>query len=131
MKCLDTYALVEINNGNPKFADLLNEDMVITDLTFAEFYGQMFRKYDRKTADYWHRKLAFFCRPASREILLKAVIYRIEHSKEDLSFFDCIGYIYAKENKFIFVTGGKAFKNKEGMTVLASERILVGFGRER
>ena len=115
MKCLDTYSLVEINNGNPKFSDLLNEDIVITDLTFAEFYGDLFRKYDKKTADYWHKKLSFFCKPVNREILLKAVIYRIEHSKEDLSFFDCAGYIFSKEHNIKFVTGDIGFKEKEGV----------------
>ena len=87
MKCLDTYALVEINNGNPEFAALLSENIVITDLTFAEFYGDLLRRYDKKTADYWHTKLAAFCRAVSREILLKAIAYRIEHAKENLSFF--------------------------------------------
>ena len=115
MKCLDSYALVEINNGNPKFTNLLNNDIAITDLTFAEFYGQIFRKYDKNTADYWHRKLSIFCRPVSREILLKAVIYRIEHAKEELSFFDCVGYIFSLKNNLKFVTGDQAFKYKEGV----------------
>lgn len=115
IKCLDTYTLVEINNGNPKFASLLNEDIVITDLTFAEFYGNIFKKYDKKTADYWHRELSFFCKPVSRDILLKAVIFRIEHSKEKLSLFDCVGYIYSLENNFKFVTGDRAFENREGV----------------
>ncbi|MEK6948903.1 MAG: PIN domain-containing protein [Nanoarchaeota archaeon] len=117
-KCLDTYALVEINNGNPKFASLLNENIAIADLTFAEFYGQLFRKYDKKTADYWHRKLSVFCKPVNREILLKAVIYRIEHAKEDLSFFDCVGYIFSLENNLRFVTGDKSFKGKESVEFL-------------
>ena len=117
-KCLDTYALIEINNGNLKFAGLLNEDVIITDLTFAEFYGNIFRKYDKKTADYWHRKLEFFCRPVSRDILLKSVIFRIEHAIENLSLFACVGYVYSLENNYKFVTGDNAFKNKEGVVFI-------------
>ena len=113
MKCLDAYALVEINNGNPKFAALLSEDVVITDLTFAEFYGDLLRRYDKKTADYWHIKLAAFCRAVNREILLKAIVYRIEHAEENLSFFYCVGYVFSLENNFRFVTGDKAFEYKE------------------
>jgi predicted nucleic acid-binding protein len=115
MKCLDTYALIEINNGNSNFANLLDENIVITDLTFAEFYGQMIKKYDKKTADYWHRKLSAFCKLVPREILLKAVIYKLEHSKEDLSFFDCVGYVYSLENNLKFVTGDQAFKHRENV----------------
>jgi len=35
MKCLDTYALMEIYNGNPNFTRLLNDDLIITDITMA------------------------------------------------------------------------------------------------
>lgn len=113
MKCLDTYALVEISNGNPLFAHLLNENTIITDLTMAEFYGDLYRKYNIKTADYWHRKLSSICRTVPREILLKAVQYRIDRKKQNLSFFDCVGYLFALENNFTFVTGDKEFQHKE------------------
>jgi len=115
MKCLDTYALVGISDGNQKFTALLNEDVVITDLTMAEFYGVLFRKFNIRTADYWHRKLAFFCRPVPRGVLLKAAIFRIEHSKEHLSLVDCVGYMFARELNIKFVTGDQAFKNKDSV----------------
>ena len=115
MRCLDTYALVEINNGNPRFANLLNEEIVIPDVTMSEFYGYLYKRYDLKTADYWLRKLSFFCKPVSRDILIKAARFRIDNSKQDLSFFDCAGYIFALENKMNFVTGDRAFKGKEGV----------------
>lgn len=115
MLCLDTYALVEINNGNPKFVSFLEEDAVITDITMAEFYADMYRKYDERTADYWHKKLSVFCKPVHREILIKAVKFRIENKKKNLSFFDCVGYVYSLENSLKFVTGDKEFKDKEGV----------------
>jgi len=115
MKCLDTYALVEINNGNPKFSGLLNNDLVITDITMAEFYALMYRAYDLKTADYWHKRLSFFCKAVSREILLKAVKFRVDNCKQNLSFFDCVGYLYALENNMKFVTGDKEFKSRKGV----------------
>ena len=115
MKCLVTYALVEINNGNPKFTCLLKEDLVITDVTMAELYAIMYRTYNLRTADYWHKKLNFFCRPVPREILLKASKFRVDNSSQDLSFFDCVGYIYALENNMNFVTGDKEFRHRKGV----------------
>lgn len=112
MKCLDTYALVEICDGNSVFSNLLNEEIVITDLTMAEFYADLYRKYGLPTANYWHKKLSALCRPVSRDILIKAVTYRIDNKKQNLSFFDCVGYLFAVENKIIFVTGDKEFKDK-------------------
>ncbi|MFH1072362.1 MAG: PIN domain-containing protein [Nanoarchaeota archaeon] len=115
MKCLDTYALVEIHNGNPRFAHLLNDDVAITDITMAEFYADLYRKHGLKTADYWHKKLSFLCMPVSRDILVKAVRLRIDHKKQNFSFFDCVGYIYAGENNMQFVTGDKEFRGMKGM----------------
>ncbi len=115
MLCLDTYALVEIHNGNPKFVDLLNEDAAITDITMAEFYGDIYKKHNAATADYWHRKLSFICRNVPREVLIKAVRFRIDRKEQNLSFFDCVGYVFAKENGMKFVTGDKQFNQLEGV----------------
>ncbi len=114
-KCLDTYALVEIHNGNPVFASLMNEDVAIADITMAEFYAYLYKKYDAKTADYWHRKLSLFCRAVPREVLIKAVCFRVDSGKKNLSFFDCVGYLFSRENGMVFVTGDKEFKQLDGV----------------
>ena len=115
MKCLDTYALVEITNGNTNFLKLLDEETVITDITISEFYGYMFDKHNIQTADYWYKKLSFLCVPVSREILVKSVLFRKQNKKQNLSFFDCVGYVFSRENKIQFVTGDREFKDKEGV----------------
>ena len=113
MKCLDTYALVEINNGNPKFMSLLSEELVITDITMAEFYMVMYRTYNIRTADYWYKKFSFCCKSVSMDILLKASKFRVDNNRQNLSFFDCVGYIYALQNNMLFVTGDKEFESKD------------------
>ena len=45
--------------------------------------------------------------------------YRIDNKKENLSIFDYVGYIFALENNLKFVTGDKAFKNKEGVVFVS------------
>ena len=121
MRCLDTYVLVEICNGNPKFGDLLKENVIVADLTMAEFYGDLYRKYGLKTAEYWHRRLSSVCRVVPRETLLRAIRYRIDNKKQRLSFFDCVGYVFARENNMLFVTGDKEFKGKEGVEFIKGE----------
>ncbi len=51
-KYLDTYDLMEISQGNPKFNIYLDSDFIITDLTLAEFYGVILRRYNEQTAEY-------------------------------------------------------------------------------
>ena len=113
--CLDTYALVEIGRNNPDFTGLLNQDFVITDLTIAEFYLFLYKEGNEDLARYWLKKLESFYRNVSRNVLIKSLKYRADNKKENLSIFDAVGYIYSLENGLKFVTGDRAFKNKEGV----------------
>ena len=118
MKCLDTYPLVEIATGNEKFEFLLNGDFVITDVTIAEFYYVILQKYDGSTADFWYRKFSPYCVPVSKNILIKGVKFRYDNKKKNLSFFDCVGYIFAIENNYKFVTGDKEFEKFENVVYI-------------
>lgn len=115
MKCLDTYALIEIHNCNPHFQKLLNEGVINPDILMAEFYGILYKRFNLQTAEYWYQKLHALCTPVPITIFLKAVKYRADHKKENLSFFDCVGYMYAHEHKIPFVTGDHAFQHRNGV----------------
>src|SRR3989338_4455987 len=115
MNCLDTYPLIEIAKGNQKFTFLLNEDIIITDTTIAEFYYVILQKYNIATADYWYKKLAHYCTAVPRSILIKAVKFRHSNKKKDLSFFDSVGYLFATEFNYHFVTGDKEFENLDNV----------------
>jgi len=111
IRCLDTYALIEISNGNPKFMNYLSSDFVVTDLTLAEFYSVILREYDEKTADYWFKKLEQYAISIEKSILKEAVKFRYEHKKSNISFFDAVGYMFSIEEGYFFVTGDKEFEN--------------------
>jgi predicted nucleic acid-binding protein len=49
--------------------------------------------------------------PVPKDILIKAVKFRHSNKKKDLSFFDCVGYMFAVENNYKFLTGDKEFKD--------------------
>jgi predicted nucleic acid-binding protein len=110
-RCLDTYALVEISQANPRFEDYLESDFVIPDTTIAEFYLVLLREEGEKVADYWFRKLEAYCIAISKEILIDAVKFRHKNKDKNISFFDAIGYIFAIKNNYKFVTGDKEFEH--------------------
>lgn len=110
-RCLDTYALVEIAKGNPKFTDYVNSNFVLTDLTLAEFYLVLLREDGEKVADYWFKKLERYSLSISKEILIEAVKFRYENRKSNISFFDAVGYVFSLKNGYYFVTGDKEFEN--------------------
>lgn len=114
-KCLDTYALVEIHDANPKFLHLLNDDIIITDFTMAEFYGLLYSRFDKLTADYWHRKFQTFCVSISHQLLIQAAMFKVDLKKQNVSFVDCVGYTFALENHYPFVTGDKEFEHMKNV----------------
>ncbi len=109
-KCLDTYALIEIAKGNPKFAEYLNSQFIICNLTLAEFYGVLLREEGEKVADYWLKKLENYAFSVDLDSLIDAIKFRQEHKKSDISFFDAAGYIFSLKNRYPFVTGDKEFE---------------------
>tara|TARA_B100000315_G_scaffold260633_1_gene323588 strand:+ start:9213 stop:9575 length:363 start_codon:yes stop_codon:yes gene_type:complete len=113
MLCLDTYALVELAKDNPKFTHYNKREFVTTDITLAEFYNIMMRDFNEQTADYWFKKISPNSKFVSKEILIEAVKFRRQNKEKNLSFFDCVGYVYTKISKLRFLTGDKEF---EGMS---------------
>ena len=109
-RCLDTYALMEIYLGNEKFAEYLNFEFVINDLTLAEFYGVLLKEYGEPEAELWLKKLERYSVQVSRKILIEAIKFRQEHKKSRISFFDAVGYVFSVKNGFYFVTGDKEFE---------------------
>jgi predicted nucleic acid-binding protein len=110
-RCLDTYALVEIKLGNPKFQDYLKSEFVIVDLILAEFYSVLLREENEETANYWIKKFGGYSVSVSKDILIEAVKFRYKNKKSRISFFDAVGYIFALKKGYKFVTGDKEFEN--------------------
>ncbi|MEK6893587.1 MAG: PIN domain-containing protein [Nanoarchaeota archaeon] len=110
-KCLDTYALVEIYLGNEKFAEYLNVDFIINDLTLAEFYGVLLKEYGLEEAELWLKKLEGYSIQVDKETLIEAIKFRYENKKQNISFFDSVGDIFSVKNGGYFVTGDKEFEN--------------------
>ena len=115
IKCLDTYILCEICKANVNFIKYLNENCIINDLTLAEFYSVVLREYNEQTAEYWFQKLQKYAQPVPLQLLIKAIKFRAENKKHNFSFFDAVGYIFAKEHGYLFVTGDKEFEDFPGV----------------
>jgi len=115
MLCLDTYALFEIKNNNPKYAVIANRDFILSDLTLAEFYWVMMRDEGSEIAYSWYRKLKPFAVKTNVDMHVEAMDFRFKHRKAKLSFFDCIGYVTAQLRNYQFVTGDKEFEKIKGV----------------
>ncbi|MAF35351.1 hypothetical protein CMO91_05925 [Candidatus Woesearchaeota archaeon] len=111
--CLDTYALFELAIGNPKFAFLTKQEFVIPSTTLAEFYWVL--RVKKKNAEYWIKQLAATSVMVNADTMVQAQAYRYANKNKDLSFFDAVGYQYARNHAQQFVTGDKEFKGLPGV----------------
>ena len=111
----DSHAIIEILEGNDKFQSFSENIFFTTTLNLSEVYYYLLRQNDRKTADFFIKKIDFYFLEINSDIAIDAARFRREYNKEGLSFVDCLGYICALRNNLIFLTGDSDFKNKDNV----------------
>ena len=107
----DTYAVIEIIEGNPRHAPYQDCAASLTIFNLAEIYWVALNRLGKAQADEIYEEY----RPAVADVddatLKEAIQFRKTHKKRDLSYADCIGYIYAKRHGMKFLTGDKEFED--------------------
>lgn len=107
----DSYAIIEIIKENPKYASYANEEIVLSLFNLAEIYWSVLNDFGEEKADEIYSKFRNNVAEIDDETLKEAIKFRKEHKKLDLSYIDCIGYIYSKRNNLRFLTGDSKFEN--------------------
>ena len=107
----DSYPIIEIVKKNTNFEKYLNKDANLSIFNLAEIYYSILNNYDEEKANEVYETYKGGVVDLTDEIVKEAMKFRKLHKKEDFSYADCIGYIYAKKNNMKFLTGDKAFEN--------------------
>ncbi len=107
----DSYAVIELLQGNPNYAKYINEPIILTLFNLVEIYWFALREYGEKEANEIYDKYKSAVIELSDEIIKKAIKFREENKKRDLSYADSLGYVYSLENDLIFLTGDKEFES--------------------
>ncbi|PIO08967.1 PIN domain nuclease [Candidatus Woesearchaeota archaeon CG08_land_8_20_14_0_20_43_7] len=116
MKCFfDTYALIEVIIGNPAYERFSNYVAITSRFNLIEFYYSLLNQYDEEVAQIFYKKFKGCVREIDDEVIFKAMALKIKNKKRHLSYVDCIGYVYAQQNKIPFLTGDKEFKDMKGV----------------
>jgi len=114
----DSYALIEIAEGNKNYEKYLNSDAVTLKDNLAELFYFLLKKYDEKTALFFFEKFLKIAVELPSFVIPKAMIFRYSHVKRHFSYIDCLGYCYALANKRTFLTGDRAFQGLEKVEVV-------------
>ena len=107
----DSYAIIEVLKENPKYSIYISESVVLTIFNLAEIYWSVLLDYSEDKANVVFETYKKAVVEIDDETLKEAIKFRKEHKKQDLSYTDCIGYIYSKRNNLKFLTGDSKFEN--------------------
>ena len=107
----DSYAIIEIVKENPKYRNYENEEIILSLFNLAEIYWSVLKDFGEDKADEIFSKFRGNVIEIDDETLKESIKFRKEYKKQDLSYTDCIGYIYAKRNGLKFLTGDSKFEN--------------------
>ncbi len=115
MYFFDTYAIIELMEGNPSYSQFVEAQFVITKLNLIELHYHSLRKFDTEKAKIIVHKYYGNVVDFDETTIVEANLFRLKNSKRKMSTADCIGYIHAKRNNLKFVTGDKQFESFENV----------------
>lgn len=107
----DSYALVELTKGNPKYIAYADSQVIITIFNLVEFTYSALTDYGKEKAEELCKKFTECVHNIDEDTIIEAMEFRKQHKKRNLSYADCVGYVFAKKNKLVFLTGDEQFRN--------------------
>lgn len=108
----DTYAIIEIIEGNKNYEDYLDKEIIINDFIFAELSYVLIRDNYANTEKYLKRYMKYILH-VDPETIKEAMEFRYENKEKNMSMTDCISYFMAKKLGIKFLTGDKEFEDLE------------------
>ncbi len=111
---LDSYALIEMLEGNPKFDHYNDTDFSITKLNLIEIHYYLIKKHDPRAIEITE-SLAVSVVEFDLSVIFDANKFRLKNKPKEFSTADCIGYVCALKNKLQFVTGDSEFEGLPGV----------------
>jgi len=110
----DSYALVELLDKNPAYKKFEQYPLVTTVMNKIEVASWGLAKCGEEFSDIIVNSIQHVV-GISDDVIKEAVRMRKRENKRNLSYVDCVGYCFARNNGLLFLTGDKEFKNMPGV----------------
>ena len=111
----DSYAVIETIKGNSNYNPYINEEVIITIFNLTEIYFSALKDLGETVAEKIYQQYSPSVTEVPETVIKKAMKFKLKNKDKNLSYTDCIGYLYAIENNMIFLTGDKEFENLENV----------------
>jgi len=107
----DSYAIIELLKGNENYSKFRDFPATISQWNLAEIYYNSIINLVLGNPEEIYNIYKDAVIEIDDDSLKEAMRFRKENKKKDVSYTDCIGYIYAMRNGLKFLTGDKEFEN--------------------
>ncbi len=111
---LDTFALVEIIKGDPRYGKYLDSELSTSLMNLYELHYNLLKVMDENAAKDKFFQFKQFLIPIKDDHIFLASAFKLKNRMK-LSYADALGYIIAKAEGMKFLTGDKAFKNMDNV----------------
>ena len=117
MYFLDTYAIIEILEGNENYKNYVfdKKQVMFTIFNLMEAHFYFLKNYGKAKANGVYDELKSLVVSVDDSIIKDANAIKFRYLKSRMSFADCVGYITALRSNIKFVTGDYAFKDMENV----------------
>ncbi len=109
---LDTYALVEIIEGNKGYRECLKQAVFTTKLNLAELYYYLLKERGVQAADEYLNVYSRHLTAITNSSIRNAMKFKLENKGDRISYADAIGYALSFELGVKFLTGDEKFADK-------------------
>jgi len=121
MVFLDTYAIMEVDKGNPAYKEysLKPIDAMTTIFNLIDVYFIYLKRFGETEADRIYENVKPMVMAIDDFIVKEAMKFKLKYPKKRYSIADCIGYLTALKYGAKFLTGDYAFKGLENVEFVA------------
>ena len=107
----DSYAIIELMEGNQFYKPYQDFKIVTSVLNIGEVYAILLRNEGKNKADEWFANFNFNLLEILPEDIIGATYFRYINRKKDISITDAVGYTLSLKYKLKFLTGDRHFEN--------------------
>ncbi len=107
---LDTFSIMEMVRGNPKYKKYLGASLFTAELNLYELYYNLLKTHGPALAESEFFQFRQFIVDTKNNHIFMASKFKLANNKLNISYADALGYAIAKEEGMKFLTGDKVFE---------------------
>jgi predicted nucleic acid-binding protein len=111
----DSYAIIEMLENGENYSAFKEEQGIMFQFNLIEVYYHYYATSGEEIAKKIYAQLKSGVVEVPEKVVFEAVKFKKQNAKKNLSYIDCLGYIYAKMHKMKFLTGDNAFNGMDNV----------------